>query len=466
MSIMKAALGTDPAWFGIGVVLHRAYAHQLRSYLEYLSANGVENRPIISGNFVRQPLIASYLPDVSPEDFPGAEALHTRGFFIGVHQTEVEQDKIEKLVDVMLGFPFNPRRVVLVTGSNGILGRHVYEEVSRAATGTPSISHCKDGSARHLLTQGTGIGPTGGKDLLQVDNSSTEWIFVTRNEGDLTKMEDVENIFKKYQPSHVLHLAASLQSLNEMTRSPVDFWLNNVAVNNNVLGAAHKFQTWAGPMRVVSVLSTVMFPKEATYPVDAKQALEGGLHSAGESYSLAKLCLAKLSMWYRQQHGASFSTVLPGNFFGAYGDFTPGTAPLVNALIAKAEDIRTSDYPPSPLKVMGTGRPERQIMHASDLAKIMLWSIGHLDQELPLIVAGKEISITELAGLVCEASGISGVLEFDTTCVDGPLKRTADTAEFKRVCPEFEYSPLIDGIRETITWYRKECVGSKPDKTF
>lgn len=42
-------------------------------------------------------------------------------------------------------------------------------------------------------------------------------------------------------------------------------------------------------------------------------------------------------------------------------------------------------------KVMGTGSPERQIMHASDLAKIMLWSIDHLDQELPLIVAGKEV---------------------------------------------------------------------------
>ena len=47
-------------------------------------------------------------------------------------------------------------------------------------------------------------------------------------------------------------------------------------------------------------------------------------------------------------------------------------------------------------KVMGTGIPERQIMHASDLAKIMLWSIDHLDQELPLIVAGKEVRNCDL----------------------------------------------------------------------
>ena len=106
MALMRAAPGTDPAWFGIGVVLHAPYAHQLRAYQDYLGAAGVENRPIISGNFVRQPMVTAALPHLRVADFPGAEALHTRGFFIGVHQLPVPDADIGKLVDVMLCFPF------------------------------------------------------------------------------------------------------------------------------------------------------------------------------------------------------------------------------------------------------------------------------------------------------------------------------------------------------------------------
>jgi len=107
MTLMKPARGTDPAWFGISAVLNATYKHQLRDYLTYLYAHGVENRPIISGNFVRQPCIAAFIDGVdSPDKFPGAETLHTRGFFIGVHQLHIPDATLDKLVDIMLSFKF------------------------------------------------------------------------------------------------------------------------------------------------------------------------------------------------------------------------------------------------------------------------------------------------------------------------------------------------------------------------
>ena len=110
MTLMKAAEGTDPAWFGIGAVLHHPYAHQLREYLAYLHEHGVENRPVISGNFVRQPMIAEALPHLRASDFPGAEVIHSRGFFIGVHQLPVADADIDALVRAMLSFEFKPLR--------------------------------------------------------------------------------------------------------------------------------------------------------------------------------------------------------------------------------------------------------------------------------------------------------------------------------------------------------------------
>jgi len=105
-SMMEASKGMDPAWFGIAMLVHEEYAAQRDEYLEYLSKNGVENRPIISGNFIRQPSIAMYCQGEKPENYPGSEAIHNRGFFIGVHQIETPQAKIDKLASIMLSFPF------------------------------------------------------------------------------------------------------------------------------------------------------------------------------------------------------------------------------------------------------------------------------------------------------------------------------------------------------------------------
>jgi CDP-6-deoxy-D-xylo-4-hexulose-3-dehydrase len=109
MHMMEASEGMDPAWFGIAMLLHEEYAHQLPEYLEFLSTHGVENRPIISGNFIRQPSIAMYCKDEKPENYQGSEAIHNRGFFIGVHQVYTEDSKIEKLVELMFGFRFEAK---------------------------------------------------------------------------------------------------------------------------------------------------------------------------------------------------------------------------------------------------------------------------------------------------------------------------------------------------------------------
>lgn len=210
----------------------------------------------------------------------------------------------------------------------------------------------------------------------------------------------------------------------------------------------------------MSVLSTVMFPKDAEYPMTAAadKLYAGRFHPAAESYAAAKRALAQLTEWFRTQHGAAFSSVLPGNFFGAYGDFDPASAPLVNALIARAVDAKASGST-SPLAVMGTGNPERQIMHAADLARACVWALFNYDDAEPLIVAGEEVSVRKAAELVCEATGFAGGLAFETDAVDGPLKRTADASKFAALCPDFKFKPLIEGMKATAEWYRARKAG-------
>jgi len=99
--------GTTPAWFGFPCLIAEKYSKQHRAYLNYLSESGVENRPIVSGNFARQPGLRLMGIDCDPKDFPGAELITTVGFFIGLHTEPVSDKIIKNLTDILLGFKFD-----------------------------------------------------------------------------------------------------------------------------------------------------------------------------------------------------------------------------------------------------------------------------------------------------------------------------------------------------------------------
>ena len=102
----EALSGANPAWFGFVVLLRKDLSGILSEYLKYLTAHGIENRPIISGNFVHQPAIRSLELRTDPEGYPGAEDLGTNGFFIGIHTYALSEKQLGYLVQKMLSFDF------------------------------------------------------------------------------------------------------------------------------------------------------------------------------------------------------------------------------------------------------------------------------------------------------------------------------------------------------------------------
>lgn len=98
---------TDAVWFGIVFFIKNMIngeIQNLQAYCNYLTEKGVETRSIISGNFLRQPVIKDLYPTLKPEDFPGAEVCHFRGLFIGLSCTEMSDEKIDELVEILLGY--------------------------------------------------------------------------------------------------------------------------------------------------------------------------------------------------------------------------------------------------------------------------------------------------------------------------------------------------------------------------
>ncbi len=106
LAFPEAAPGTEPAWFGFPCLLDPAAGADHHAYLAYLTSRGVENRPVIGGNFARQPAVRLLGLDAHPADFPGAERVHHHGFFIGLHTEPLGADVVARLADILLGFPF------------------------------------------------------------------------------------------------------------------------------------------------------------------------------------------------------------------------------------------------------------------------------------------------------------------------------------------------------------------------
>ncbi|CAF1028207.1 unnamed protein product [Adineta steineri] len=440
MSLMEASSGVDPAWFGVGALLHRSYAHQRLEFLKYLERNGIENRPIISGNFIRQPCIKAFCEQERPENYPGAEAIHMRGFFIGIHQIPLDQTVIEKLVDIILAFPFRPQHVVLITGSTGMLGKYIQDIVLEKVLKEDIVSTSSSSSPLKLKT------------------TDSEWVFLTRDDGDLRQIEDVTNIFKRFQPTRILHCAEHIASIQEISSKPVDFWLDNVTMNNNILQTAFEFQKWSGPIKVVSILSTEVFLKNMQLLTNHPDTFDRSTYLKADSYACAKLSLAQLIQWYRQQHSCNFISILPDNIFGAYGDFSNNATQLVNLLIAKAINQKKNN-PLVAVNLTDVCTLECEILFARDFAQTLLWALENYDEDETLIPAGRKTSIIELAELVCEHVGFVGGFTFNNTVQNGrSLHHIGDTTRLRRINPVFEMTPLSIAIQQTFEWYQdKKC---------
>jgi CDP-6-deoxy-D-xylo-4-hexulose-3-dehydrase len=98
--------GAEPAWFGLTLILSDKYKHHMNDLLKYLTENKVENRPIVTGNFARQPIFKFMGIEVEPSSYVGAEILHTRAFFIGLSCDKLSDKRINNLIEIFFNYNF------------------------------------------------------------------------------------------------------------------------------------------------------------------------------------------------------------------------------------------------------------------------------------------------------------------------------------------------------------------------
>lgn len=314
-----------------------------------------------------------------------------------------------------------------------------------------------------LVTGGTGlVGKAIEKIVGSEKRTDEKWIFICSKDGDLCDYNATKKIFEKHRPTHVIHLAAMVGGLFHNMSHNLDFLRKNLHMNDNVLQIS--FET--GVEKVVSCLSTCVFPDKTQYPIDETMVHNGPPHPSNFGYSYAKRLIDVQNKAYHEQHGCMFTSVVPCNVFGPYDNYNLESSHVVPGLIRKLHDlIEKGD---ETFTVLGTGKPLRQFIYSLDLARLFLWVLREYSEIEPIILSvdeKSEVSIKELAEEIAKAYDFKGKIIFDTTKADGQYKKTASNAKLRKYLPDFEFTPFPVAIRESVLWYKENCKNARDRKS-
>jgi len=196
-----------------------------------------------------------------------------------------------------------------------------------------------------------------------------------RAQLDLTNESGVMRFFLDEKPPVVIFAAAKVGGIKANNDFPVEFLLDNLRIQNNVIHAAHK----VGVRKLLFLGSSCIYPRDAPQPIPETALLSGPLEPTNEAYAVAKIAGIKLCQAYAREFGANFISAMPTNLYGPNDNFDLLSSHVLPALLRKAHEAKTRGA--RELVVWGSGKPRREFLHVDDLAAACLFLLEKYDSK-------------------------------------------------------------------------------------
>ena len=297
-----------------------------------------------------------------------------------------------------------------------------------------------------LITGGTGMVGSAFNKL----DTDHELILVGSQECDLRIREDAQFLLFVHNPDAIIHLAARVGGIKANMERMGEFYYDNILINTNVLEAAKS----CGTPKVVSLLSTCVYPDKITYPLKEKNIHNGPPHASNYAYAYAKRMLDIQSQAYRKQFGCNFTTAVPNNLFGENDNYHLKDSHVIPAIIHK---MYLASKNGEDVELWGDGSPLREFTYSRDLARILLFLVEKYDGETPINVGNtREYSIKEIALKIKEFMKFEGNIAWNTSAPAGQLRKPSCNAKFLELGWDKEqYTPLDRALKDSCTWFRE-----------
>ncbi|MAG15628.1 GDP-fucose synthetase [Candidatus Woesearchaeota archaeon] len=285
-------------------------------------------------------------------------------------------------------------------------------------------------------------------DLLKEKNPKK--LFVPSHEElDLTKLENCKKAVEGMDI--VIHLAGKVGGIGFNQGKPAEVFYDNLVMGVQLMEEARK----ANVKKFVALATVCSYPKITPAPFKEEDLWNGYPEETNAPYGLAKKMLIVQAQAYRQQYDYSAISLLPANLYGPRDNFDLNSSHAIPAIIRKVLEAKKKGE--NKITLWGDGSATRDFLYVKDAANGILLATEKYDKPDPVnIGTGREISIKELAELICKLCDFNGTIEWDTSKPNGQMKRHLNIEKAKA---EFGFQPevpLEEGLKNTIDWYRNQ----------
>lgn len=307
------------------------------------------------------------------------------------------------------------------------------------------------GNSRVVVTGGAGF--LGRQVVRKLQETRCREIVIPRSRDyDLVEMEAVKRLYRDTRPDVVIHLAARVGGIGANMKNPGRFFYENLMMGVQMMEQGRLL----GVQKFVAIGTICAYPKFTPVPFREDDLWNGYPEETNAPYGLAKKMLLVQSQGYRQQYGFNSIFLLPVNLYGPGDNFDPQTSHVIPALIRKV--VEAKEKGERVVEAWGSGEVTREFLYVEDAAEGIVLAAERYNKPEPVnLGAGFEISIRDLAKMICEVVGFEGEISWDTSKPDGQPRRCLDTGRAKR---EFGFEARTDlriGIEQTVKYWASSC---------
>ena len=298
------------------------------------------------------------------------------------------------------------------------------------------------------------LGGTGflGKQVAKLLSGTThEVVSVSRKEGiDLTNLAQFVDKLTDLKPGVIVNCAAHVGSVHYALQYAGDMLYDNMLIELNLYKAV---QLSCPKAKIINPISNCTYPGDANIHSEPDWE-RGAVHDTVLPYASSRRMVYALAESFRKQYKINSVNWLIANAYGP-GDYSdPNKVHALNGIIIRL--LKSKKEGEKTFEIWGSGTPTREWVYIEDVAKILCYSVDNIGEQIyPLNLAqNKAYSITEIAKIAAEALDYKVEFVFNTKYADGAPFKILDNKLFREKYPSFSFTPLNEGIKNTIDYYK------------
>jgi len=290
---------------------------------------------------------------------------------------------------------------------------------------------------------------TGGYGLVGSEFIGEKYFKPHSKDVDIRITSEINKLIGLNNFDGIIHCAAKVGGVGGNMKFKGEFFYDNIMMNTNIIESSRLF----GVKNLVSFLSTCIFPSNVEYPLTEKKIHMGPPHFSNDAYAYAKRMADIQIRSYKEQYGVNYKSVIPTNIYGPNDNYDIVNGHVIPSLIHKCYLARENN---TDFEIWGSGKPLREFIFSRDVAKLTEWVLENYEENEPIILStSEEISIKDVVEIIVEIMNYKGKVTWNVDKPDGQFRKPSDNSKIKSYLPDFKFTPLYEGLKETIEYFEK-----------